>query len=185
MATVYICRHGQDEDNLAGILNGRRDRPLTELGREQANVVASRLKRSGVLYNAILTSPLRRADETARVIGATLGVSVTIDNELVERDFGILTGKPISEIITYAGDDVLQGDKVLYFLSVKNAEKFDDCYKRAENILKRVDADFAGKNVLLVCHGDIGKMLQAVRKNISWVEGLKLPYFANTEVVKL
>ncbi|ORC86411.1 phosphoglycerate mutase protein [Trypanosoma theileri] len=185
MAVVYVCRHGQDEDNLMGILNGRRDRPLTGLGREQATVVGDRLRRSGVVYHAILTSPLRRAEETARIIGSALGVPVTQEEELVERDFGILTGKPISEIKTYAGDNVFQGDKVLYFLSVKDAETFEDCYKRAASVLQRVDAAFAGKNVLLVCHGDIGKMLQAVRKNISWEEGLRIPYFANTEVVKL
>ncbi|KEG07361.1 phosphoglycerate mutase protein [Trypanosoma grayi] len=184
-AVVHLCRHGQDEDNRDGLLNGRRDLPLTQLGRQQAAAVVQRLQQSGIAYDVILASPLRRADETARIIGAALGVAVTNDNDLLERDFGVLAGKPITEIATYAGDNVLQGDKVLYFLSVEGAETFDDCYARAARLLQRIDAEFTGKRVLLVCHGDIGKMLQAVRRKITWREALMLPYFANTEVLEL
>ncbi|RNF02949.1 phosphoglycerate mutase protein [Trypanosoma conorhini] len=184
MATVHVCRHGQDEDNLEGLLNGRRDRPLTQLGREQATALAQRIKEGGKSYNAILASPLQRANETARIIGGVLSVKVETDNELVERDFGVLTGKPIDQIRAYAGESVLQGDKVLYFLSVEGAETFEECYSRAASVLRRVDAAFTGKRVLLVCHGDIGKMLQAVRRNITWREGLMLPYFANTDVLE-
>ncbi|KAG8344951.1 putative phosphoglycerate mutase protein [Trypanosoma vivax] len=185
MAQVHVCRHGQDEDNRDGILNGRRDRPLTELGREQASSVAKRLKESGVKYDAILASPLNRAYETASIIGNVLGVAVQKDDELLERDFGIMSGKPIVDIKKYAGENVLQGDKVLYFLAVEGSETFDECYDRAARLLKRVDELFKGKRVLLVCHGDIGKMLQSVRMNIPWREGLLLPYFENTQVLEI
>ncbi|ESL09061.1 phosphoglycerate mutase protein [Trypanosoma rangeli SC58] len=184
MAVVHVCRHGQDEDNFEGILNGRRNRPLTQLGRAQATALARRIKESGTTYDIILASPLQRANETARIIGEALSVKVETDNELVEREFGVLTGKPTDQIKTYAGENVLQGENVLYFLSVDGAEPFEECYNRAASVLRRVDDAFTGKRVLLVCHGDIGKMLQAVRKNISWREGLMLSYFANTDVLE-
>ncbi|EKF27382.1 phosphoglycerate mutase protein, putative, partial [Trypanosoma cruzi marinkellei] len=184
MSVVHICRHGQDEDNFEGLLNGRRDRPLTQLGREQASTLAQKLKERGMTYDIILTSPLKRANETARIIGEALSVHVETENELVEREFGVLTGKPIAQIRAYAGENVVQGDKVLYFLSVDGAETFDECYDRAARVLHRVDTTFAGKRVLLVCHGDIGKMLLAVKKKITWREGIMLPYFDNTSVLE-
>nr|CCC90654.1 putative phosphoglycerate mutase protein [Trypanosoma congolense IL3000] len=185
MATVHICRHGQDEDNRDGLLNGRRDRPLTALGREQANRVADKLKSSGVSYDIILSSPLQRAYETACIIASALGKEVQKDEDLIERDFGVMTGKPINDIRRLAGENVLQGDKVLYFLDVKEAETFDQCFSRAARLLERVDNQFAGKRVLFVCHGDIGKMVQAVRKNITWRDALLLPYISNTDIVEL
>ena len=44
MTTIYIARHGQNEDNVRGILNGHRDLPLTDLGRQQARQLARHIK---------------------------------------------------------------------------------------------------------------------------------------------
>lgn len=44
MTTIYIARHGQNEDNVHGILNGHRDLPLTDLGRQQARQLARHIK---------------------------------------------------------------------------------------------------------------------------------------------
>lgn len=44
MLNIYIVRHGQDEDNQNGILNGHRDMPLTELGKTQAQQLAQKIK---------------------------------------------------------------------------------------------------------------------------------------------
>ncbi|KAK7201829.1 phosphoglycerate mutase protein [Novymonas esmeraldas] len=185
MALIHVCRHGQDMDNVRGILNGHRDEPLSDLGRSQAADVASTIKASGVRYAAIYSSPLQRAFETATTIGAAVGVPVQVRADLIERDFGVLSGRPYADIAKYAGDKVLQGDRILYFLDVEGCETFDKCYARAEGVLADVNARHAGEYVLLVCHGDIGKMLQAAHAKVEWVEGLRLPYFANTEVVKL
>ncbi|CBZ24039.1 putative phosphoglycerate mutase protein [Leishmania mexicana MHOM/GT/2001/U1103] len=185
MAHVHVCRHGQDMDNVHGILNGHRNQPLSEVGRRQAAAVANKIKESGVTYAAIYSSPLQRALETASAIGAAVNVEVQVRADLIERDFGVLSGKPYADIPKYAGDRVLQGDKVLYFLEVEGCETFDKCYERAQGVLADVNAAHAGEHVLLVCHGDIGKMLQAAKAKVEWQEGLRLPYFANTEVIEL
>ncbi|CAG9569303.1 putative phosphoglycerate mutase protein [Leishmania major strain Friedlin] len=185
MAHIHVCRHGQDMDNVRGILNGHRDQPLSELGRRQAAAVADKIKESGVNYAAIYSSPLQRALETASAICAAVNVQVQVRADLIERDFGVLSGKPYADIPKYAGDRVLQGDKVLYFLEVESCETFDKCYERAQGVLADMDAAHAGEHVLLVCHGDIGKMLQAANAKVGWQDGLRLPYFANTEVIEL
>lgn len=185
MAHIHLCRHGQDMDNVNGILNGHRNEPLSELGRAQAAAVADKIKESGVTYSAIYSSPLQRALATASAIGAAVGLPVEVRDDLIERDFGVLSGKSYADIPKYAGDNLLQGDKVLYFLSVEGCETFDKCYERAQGVLADVDAKHSGQHVLLVCHGDIGKMLQAARAKVNWEDGLRLPYFANTEVIEL
>ncbi|KAG5498495.1 hypothetical protein JKF63_02781 [Porcisia hertigi] len=185
MAHIHVCRHGQDMNNVHGILNGHRNEPLSELGRGQAAAVADRIKAGGIKYAAIYSSPLQRALETASVIGAAVGVQVQVRADLIERDFGVLSGKPYADIPKYAGDKVIQGDTVLYFLEVEDCETFDKCYERAQSVLADVNTRHAGEHVRLVCHGDIGKMLQAAHAGVGWQEGLRLPYFANTEVVEL
>jgi len=183
MTKIFLVRHGQDTDNAAEILNGRRDTELTELGREQARQVAEKLKDNGV--QVIYTSPLKRAYETAQIIAATLCVDEVIaDSRLTERDFGVLTGKPVAEISKYA-KKILPTEGVNYFLEVEGAESFPILYERGRKIIEEIRKRHPNKNALLVTHGDIGKMIRAAYHGWTWERGLKTPYFGNTGVLEL
>jgi broad specificity phosphatase PhoE len=183
MTKIFLVRHGQDEDNANNILNGRRDTPLTELGRSQAKTVAEKLKDNKI--QLIYASPLKRAYETARIIAEELSVDEVItDEHLMEREFGILTGKPVSDIPKYSSK-TLQTDRVLYFIEAYGAEDFPTLYNRGKKIIEEIMSRHPDKNVLLVAHGDIGKMIRASYHGWSWEEGLKTPYFDNTGVLEL
>jgi probable phosphoglycerate mutase len=183
MADIYLVRHGQDEDNANGILNGRRDMPLTDLGRSQASTVAKKLKDAGITI--IYASPLLRAYETAQIIAKEIGVDeVLADNDLMERKFGVLTGKPVADIGKYT-NKILAADKVNYFLEGEGSEDFPTLYQRARSILKKIQDKHPDEHVLLVTHGDIGKMIRAAYHNWTWGEGLRTPYFDNTGVLEL
>lgn len=58
MLNIYLARHGQDQDNANGILNGRRDMPLTELGVNQAKELAGKLKLIGIKFEKVFSSLL-------------------------------------------------------------------------------------------------------------------------------
>ncbi len=58
-------------DNAKGILNGRRDEPLSEKGIEQAEEVADKIKTTGINFNHVYSSPLKRAYKTAEIITDT------------------------------------------------------------------------------------------------------------------
>lgn len=183
MTKIFLVRHGQDEDNANGILNGRRDTPLTELGRSQARTVAEKLKDNGI--RIIYASPLKRAYETARIIAKEIGVDEVIaDEHLMEREFGVLTGKPVADIPKYSSK-TLQTDRVLYFIDAEGAENFPTLYQRGRKIIEEVTERHPDKNVLIVAHGDIGKMIRAAYHGWSWEEGLETPYFDNTGVLEL
>ncbi|MDD3301503.1 MAG: phosphoglycerate mutase family protein, partial [Patescibacteria group bacterium] len=100
MRKIYLARHGQDEDNARAILNGHRDKPLTALGKEQAELFAKNIKELNLKIEKVYSSPLQRAYDTALAATEILG----LDNPekldlLIERDFGTMTGKLISEAL--------------------------------------------------------------------------------------
>lgn len=87
---LYVVRHGATELSAQRAYSGRRDVSLTETGRQQARQVGERLRGAGV--DAIYSSPLRRAADTARAIAEATGAPLRIDQGLIEVDFGPLEG---------------------------------------------------------------------------------------------
>lgn len=95
---LLIIRHGQSQADLEERHDGRADFPLTELGRFQARQAAAWLYRKYPL-EYILSSPLRRARETAEIIATPLQLPVHTDQRLIERDVGKLAGMLRSEAL--------------------------------------------------------------------------------------
>ncbi len=187
MKKLYLARHGQNVDNAKHILNGHRDEPLTELGIKQALDLAEHLHDAGLHFDHVLSSPLQRAYVTACLVSNTVSTgAVTVMNLLIERDFGIMTGKHASEIEKLCAPDVLYGEKVIYFLSPEGAETFDDLMKRANEILVHILGDTTlDGHILMMCHGDIGKMLYAAYYSVPWREILTDFHFGNCELLLL
>jgi probable phosphoglycerate mutase len=94
--TFYVLRHGQTDWNVQMRLQGSTDIPLNETGRAQAHVAAKILAGEGI--TKIIASPLSRALETARIVGAAAGIEPVIDGRLIERNFGQFEGMTIDEV---------------------------------------------------------------------------------------
>ena len=90
MIRLYLVRHGCSVWNTEGRIQGQADPPLDVIGREQARRLASRLCDESLV--AVYTSPLRRAWETADIIGQALDVPVVPDERLQEYDVGDISG---------------------------------------------------------------------------------------------
>jgi broad specificity phosphatase PhoE len=93
---IVFARHGQTAPNRDGLVLGRADPELTDEGRRQAELLAAALAEETVAQ--ILTSPLRRARQTAEAIGAACGVPVAVDERLVEIDWGTWEGRPAGSL---------------------------------------------------------------------------------------
>lgn len=181
---IYLARHGQDEDNANRILNGHRDEPLTEIGINQAEEVAQKIKEAGIKFDMIFASPLQRAFKTSEIIAETLGNDPPIKEELlIERDFGIMTGKPISSIIEMCSPEIFETDHINYFLSPEGAETFPDLINRGKKLLDKLDSEYEGKSILLVTHGDIGKMIYCSYYDLDWKKVLEAFHFGNSELL--
>jgi broad specificity phosphatase PhoE len=94
MINAIVVQHCQSEHHVNGLTGGWTDTPLTELGRQQAQCVANRLKENIEIEKYILySSDLQRAYQTAQVIGEVLHKQISVDKSLREINHGSGTGK--------------------------------------------------------------------------------------------
>ncbi len=186
MLKIYLARHGQDEDNANGILNGHRNKPLTELGMQQARDLAENIRRIEIAFDAVYSSPLKRAYETAEAVTGVIGMRKPIAMaSLIERNFGMMTGKSAKQIKRLCAPDIIETSTITYFLSPEGAETFPQLFARGKSVIDWVRGCHQDGNVLLVTHGDIGKMIYAAYYGVPWESVLTLFHFGNSELLLL
>lgn len=95
-ATIVLVRHGETDWNRERRFQGHADTPLNAAGRAQARDVAHLL--SGERFSAVYTSPLRRASETAMIVGRSLGLEPRELEALREIDVGDWQGLTVDEV---------------------------------------------------------------------------------------
>ena len=93
---ISFVRHGETAHNRDGRLQGRVDLELSERGAGQASRLASRF--ASITVAAVLSSPLRRARQTAAAIADVCGCPVDVDDRLIELDYGEWEGRPLADV---------------------------------------------------------------------------------------
>ncbi|MCK9857430.1 histidine phosphatase family protein [Paenibacillus sp. ATY16] len=110
---IGMVRHGNTDWNALGKIQGQTDIPLNELGKKQANALASRLSQDEKLWDAVISSDLQRARQTAAVIADKLDIPLLDgDPRLRERNFGEVEGLTLPERVERWGEnwrEVAQG----------------------------------------------------------------------------
>lgn len=94
MSSLVLVRHGRTAANARGLLLGRLDVELDELGRRQVAALASAVRRTSGPIAAVVSSPLRRTRQTAEAFG----LPVEVDERFVEVDYGAWDGRPLAEV---------------------------------------------------------------------------------------
>jgi uncharacterized phosphatase len=141
--TFAFIRHGQTNWNRDDRLQGSSDIPLNDFGRQQAADAVAVL--AGTHWDAIVSSPLSRARETAEIIAAGLGIELGPSyDELIERHYGDGEGATAEIIAERWPDHQYPG-----------LESLDSVVARAKDALEKVAADYGSKNVIIVCHGTL------------------------------
>jgi broad specificity phosphatase PhoE len=99
---IYLIRHGETDWNRQNRLQGTEDIELNETGIAQSEKCAKAV--APVLADVILSSPLKRAKATAEIIARHMsGVPVIVEQDLIERDFGSLSGLVLKDKQTLLG----------------------------------------------------------------------------------
>ena len=93
---LWLARHGETDENADGRILGRRDPPLSAAGIEQAQALAARAARLGLA--ALWTSPLRRARQTAEIVGRAAGLEPVVLDALIESDRGEWEGRLVADL---------------------------------------------------------------------------------------
>jgi probable phosphoglycerate mutase len=146
--TITLVRHGETEWSRTGRHTGRTDVPLDAGGRAAATELAERLR--GRAFALVLTSPLRRARDTAALAGFADAV---VDDDLAEWDYGEYEGRTTVDIHT------TRPGWHLFLDGVPGGETIDAVAARAARVIERsraIDGD-----VLLFAHGHLLRVLAA------------------------
>lgn len=163
---LYLVRHGETVDNARQLMQGQTQGELNDVGIGQTRALSGRL--DGVAIDAIVSSDLRRAVDTAAILAAPRGLSVVTTPLLRERDWGSFTGRFIPSLKGEVWPD--------------DIETLEALLARARRFLDYVRTRYEGKTVLAVGHGIVNKAIQAVYygKQMSEVERM-----ANCDVRQL
>ena len=144
MTTLLIARHGETEWNREERYQGHADPPLNATGRAQAEELGARL--AGEPLDAIYTSDLRRASQTAEIVGRRLGLPVGHEPGLREIDVGSWQG------LTKAQLDGRPWD----------GETYEQHSERVLRAVRQIAARYPNGRVLVVSHGGTLRRLQTV-----------------------
>jgi len=172
MTTFLLVRHATCDPvgrSIAGRLPGI---PLNAEGREQAARLAERLR--GVALDAIYSSPIQRARETADAIATDRALVVNTAEELIELDFAAWSGRTLAEL-----EDDEQWRRFNRLRSVTRAssgESMLDVQARAVALVERLRAEHPDGRVALVSHGDV------IRGLIAHLAGIPLDLFQRLEI---
>jgi broad specificity phosphatase PhoE len=149
---VWVVRHGQTEWSVTGRHTGRTDVPLTAVGEAEARSLASVLAAHAFAF--VLTSPARRARDTARLAGFP---DAEVVPDLLEFDYGDVEGLTTEEVRSRGPE---WADWTVWNGSCPGGESCADVALRARRVLERVEA--APGDVLLFAHAHLLRILTAV-----------------------
>ena len=150
---IIFLRHGQAENNTKRILAGRTEGvPLTKIGIEQAEKIGKYLKPLDI--SAIYSSPIERADNTAKIVAESNSIDYKLDERLIELDMGKFTSMPYDEIFAEYGNVFLKFYSNDPIISEHNVETFPHVQKRVMDMLDYIIKKHDQENVLLVTHMD-------------------------------
>ena len=171
---LYIVRHGETGYNRMDLLQGRIDIPLNQNGIEQAKQTKKKLE--NVTFEVVISSPLSRAIETAKIIAPDK--EVLIDNRLIERNLGEYEGKP-RRICNFELYDDLLGNH-----TEKGIETILDLIVRVRILILELKEKYSDSTVLLVTHGGLINAISYCFNSNSDDENLKQVDLENGEFVK-
>jgi phosphoserine phosphatase len=149
VTTLYLARHGESDWNAENRFQGHSDRPLTELGRQQAEHLADEV--GGLGLTAIYTSPLQRSAETAEIVSGALRLLPIPDPALQEVDVGSwagLTRAEVEERYPEGFQNWISGGN-----GWTDGETYEEMSERVLAAVSSIAGAHPNENVLLVSHG--------------------------------
>ncbi|NWF92817.1 MAG: histidine phosphatase family protein [Syntrophaceae bacterium] len=157
MTTIYLVRHGQTAWNKEEVFRGRTDIPLNEIGIREAELAGEYLK--GMDIEAIYSSPLSRAKETALRIAHFFSLEVQPLEGITDMSFGKWEGRPLKEVQVDDAELYRQWREEPHLVRLPGGETLDEVRVRAMAALEEVIESHPGRNIVLVSHRVVNKVI--------------------------
>ncbi|MDX8044497.1 histidine phosphatase family protein [Gracilibacillus sp. S3-1-1] len=142
MTSIWFVRHGETDWNALGKIQGQTDIPLNNTGRSQANECGLYLQ--DFHWDVLISSPLKRAKETASIINKYLDLPITEMDDFRERSFGDAEGMTVEERMEVFPDGIYP-----------HQESIEALTERIMQGMAKIDHIHKGKKVLVVAHGAV------------------------------
>ncbi len=179
--TLFFVRHGQTEHNVKGLIQGHSDSALTAEGKKECHRLKNRFKK--VRIEAIYSSDLLRAKETARIIALPHRLNVVFNAALRERNYGGIEGKHWTILDIIHKDLVKLTDQERHsFRAHPLAESNKDVIDRLLPFVKGIAKKHLGEKVILVSHGGL---IRIFLNYIGFIKPEDKIFIKNGEVVKV
>ena len=180
--TIVLVRHGETDWNRDNRFQGHADPPLNDTGRAQARTLAKELR--GETFAALYTSPLRRASETASILGSQLGLEPHAEASLMEVDVGSWSGLTRSEV--EARFPVGFARWLEYGHGWEDGETYDELGGRVVAGLSILGARHADEVVVAVTHGGPIRSALAAAEEVPFEEARRsIHVLGNCAVVRI
>ena len=173
----FLVRHGETKWNKEGKSVGQSDARLNEEGKKQVEASALRLKNQNI--SVIVSSDLSRCRETAEIISHITGAPVVYDEALRERSHGDYEGMRDKDI------QEKYGNVFVYDKNVGNAESYQKLEERVWKTFQNHQGVYGKKNVVVVSHAGVMRMLIKRIKNLNPEEAMMRASVKNAEIVSL
>lgn len=157
MTRIYLVRHGTTEWNQEEIFRGRVDIRLNETGRTEAQALANYFR--SISLQAIYSSPLSRALETAQAVAEGRGLEITLDPAFIDIDFGEWHGLPLKEVKEKFPGLYQAWREQPHTVTFPRGENLDQVRHRAWEGLQAIIRKNEDQTILIVSHRVITKIL--------------------------
>lgn len=164
ISSLIVVRHGRTAYNEKGLLQGRTDNPLDDVGREQADRVARYLTSTRGSAPLIIASPLIRARETAEAIARSVGASVEIDERWIELDYGVYEGVPHTDVLA----DIWAKWRRDPDYAPDGGESLAAVYDRVAGACDELSDRLAGRCAIVVTH------VSPIKSSVAWALGVDI-----------
>lgn len=163
MTTIFLARHGESDWNVEKRFQGHSDRPLTERGRKQAHALADLVASEKI--DAVYTSPLSRAQETAEIVAGRAGLEPVALPELREVDTGSWSGLSRADVEARFPEGFSRwrsGGS-----GWEDGETYEQMAERVIGALRTIAEDHPDGRVLVISHGGPIRAIHAAAEGVA------------------
>lgn len=164
MTNLYIARHGETDLNKAGVYYGWSDISLTSDGRTQCENLRDKLK--NIKFDAVISSPLIRAVESAEIITGFGSRDIIKYDQLKEMNFGKWENMHYKDIGVNYAEDFKQWAENWQEFCIPGGESFNNVFCRVKECLDYILLKYTGKSVIIIAHEGTLRIISLILLNM-------------------
>ena len=154
---LYIIRHGQTKWNKEEVFRGTKDIPLNDVGMQEATALGEYLKDTH--FDAIYTSPLSRATQTAEALGRAVSLDPVEEPNLIDLNFGTWQGVSHEEVKKKYSDLYRTWINTPEKAHFPEGESLQEVLNRVDTLMETLLGKHIGQTIALVSHRVVCKVL--------------------------